>query len=98
LDLWASNKKLIELQNSDPEINLSKELFQQWKDSYKIDTNILRKAFSSTELDLLAKFDKTVHDNFENFNNSKQIDFWKTNEWEELNTDATKILKKLNEK
>ncbi len=97
IQLWSSKEEQLDYQKSVPFAQVSNELFGQWDDFYTPDTEVIKEAFSSTELELLSKFDirlteiaKVLHGNI------AYIDtFIETTEWKELNLLATEILRGL---
>ncbi len=100
LELWSSKVEQIKYQESQTDINVTEELFQQWDDLFIIDSKEIKEPFTNQEFELLVQFDKLIHDNYEKLNQNfmKLNDFVETDEWKELNLLATKILKELNEK
>ncbi|RIJ46728.1 hypothetical protein D1614_17525 [Maribellus luteus] len=100
LELWSSKVEQIKYQESQADINVTEELFQQWNDLFIVDSKEIRETFSNQEFALLVQFDKQIHDNYEKLNQNfiELNDFVETDEWKELNLLATKIFKELNEK
>jgi hypothetical protein len=100
LELWSSKSEQLEFQKSQPDTNVTEELFLQWNDLFLLDSEEIRTVFSSKEFYLLSQFDKLTRANYKNLkgNFPKIIDFIKTEEWKELKFAASKILTELNEK
>ncbi len=97
LKLWTSKNGQIELQKSNEEENITVDLFQQWKDFYRIDNRIIDEAFNESEKELLESFDKSLLISQEKFENDypKLTEFQKTNDWQVLNRLAVEIIKEL---
>jgi len=97
LQLWSSKEEQLEYQKSVPIAQVSNELFGQWEDFYTPDTEVIREAFSTTELELLTKFENRLTEIAEMLNgNIAYIDkFIETTEWKELNLLASEILRGL---
>jgi len=97
LELWSSKDKQKELQDSNPEINITKELFDQWND-FKIETpEILNEVFHENERIAIKEFDKVLNKNNEilkiNYPNLKV--FVNTMNWYKINNLAIVTLKKI---
>lgn len=97
LELWSSKSEQLELQKTQPDTNVSEELFLQWRDFYVVDSEIIKESFSSQELKILAKFDNTIKKSFEEFDEKipEFRDFIQTDIWKELNSLAKDILTNL---
>lgn len=97
LKLWTSKEIQLELQDSDNDLNLLQELFQQWENNYRIDNKIIEEAFNDTEEELLKTFDESIMTCNEKFKGDfPQLDeFQKTNDWKVLNQLAIEIYKEI---
>ena len=97
LKLWTSKEVQFELQDSDNDLNLLQELFQQWENNYRIDNKIIEEAFNDTEEELLKTFDESIMTCNEKFKGDfPQLDeFQKTNDWKVLNQLAIEIYKEI---
>lgn len=73
------------------------ELFGQWEDFNTPDTEVIKEAFSSSEVELFKKFDIKLTEVAKVLNgNIAYIDkFVETNKWKELNLFASEILRVL---
>jgi hypothetical protein len=97
LELWTSKERQLESQETESDVNLSQELFQQWGNVYRIDSRIIEEAFSELENEFLKTFDETVITSYEKFGDSfPDINkFQKTNDWKVLNQLAIEIIKEI---
>lgn len=97
IQLWSSKEEQLEYQKSVPIAQVSNELFMQWTDFYTPDAEVIKEAFTSTELELLTKFNIRLTEIAKVLNgNIAYIDkFIGTNEWKELNLLASEILRDL---
>lgn len=97
LKLWTSKEIQLELQDSDNDLNLLQELFQQWENNYRIDNKIIEEAFNDSEKELLKTFDESIMTCNEKFKGDfPQLDeFQKTNDWKVLNQLAIEIYKEI---
>jgi hypothetical protein len=97
LKLWTSKEIQLELQDSDNDLNLLQELFQQWENNYRIDNKIIGEAFNDSEKELLKTFDESIITCNEKFKGDfPQLDeFQKTNDWKVLNQLAIEIYKEI---
>lgn len=100
LELWTSKERQLDLQETENDVNLAQELFQQWDAMYRIDGRILQQAFSELDNELLKTFDKTLIISNEKFGDSFPDinEFQKTNDWRVLNQLAIEIIKKIKQK
>lgn len=100
LELWSSKSEQTDFQKSQPDNNVTEELFEKWNDLFVVDLEAIKSAFSARELELLTQFDKLIQDNNNQRNGifSQLSDFMETDEWKELNSSAKEILNKLNKK
>lgn len=100
LELWSSKTEQLEIQNSQPDTNLTEELFLQWKELFIAGSDEIKEVFTAKEFELLTQFDKTIFKNYENLNENFVTlnEFVETLDWKELNLLATKILNELNKK
>ena len=97
INLWASKDQQLDFHRKSPELNISEELFYQWKDSYTTDSEDFKDSFQVKELNLLALFDmeltkifNRINPNIPDFN-----DFVETEDWRRLNSIAKEILNEL---
>ncbi len=97
LKLWTSKEIQLELQDSDNDLNLLQELFQQWENNYRIDNKIIEETFNDFEKELLKTFDESIMTCNEKFKGDfPQLDeFQKTNDWKVLNQLAIEIYKEI---
>jgi hypothetical protein len=97
LKLWTSEEFQLELQDSDKDLNLLHELFQQWENNYRIDNKIIEEAFNDAEKELLNTFDESIITCKEKFKGDvPQLDeFQKTNDWRVLHQLAIEIYKEI---
>jgi len=97
LKFWTSKDGQIESQESNEDENITIDLFQRWKDFYRIDNKIINEIFSESEKELLASFDKSLLICEEKFkgNYPKLTDFQKTNDWQILNRQSIGIINEI---
>ncbi len=97
LELWASKDKQKKLQESNSEINITEELFNQWKD-YNIDKpNFLNEVFQLEERIAINQFDKVLNQKNELLNESypRLHEFIDTEGWKKINGLAKETLIKI---
>jgi len=94
LKLWSSKKEQLEYQESDPSINVSSELFEQWNDFYTSDSEVLTEAFTPKQLNQLEKFDTelTIRSNPSNNALPNIIEYMKKEDWKVLNSLSIELL------
>jgi len=97
LKFWSSKNRQVESQESNEEDNIMFDLFQQWKDFYRIDNRIIDEIFNESEKKLLESFNNSLSISDEKFSEKypKLTDFQKTNDWQVLNRLATEIIKEI---
>ncbi|WP_340114201.1 hypothetical protein [Maribellus mangrovi] len=93
LDVWASKERQINFQKSVPESNITKLLFEEWDNYFKIDSSILNEAFTEREIELLNSFDQAITRCFEKIKDEipSLKEFQETNDFNVLNSVALKI-------
>lgn len=97
LKLWSSKTKQLELQKSNPEINMTAELFSQWND-YNINRpGFLNEVFQLEQRIAIKLFDKILNEKNELFTESyPNLDEFITSEcWNEINNLAKDTLVKI---
>ena len=94
LNLWSSKEEQLEYQESDPSINVSSELFEQWNDFYTSDSEVLTEAFTPEEVSLLEKFDAelTIRSNPSDNTPPNIIEYMETEDWKALNSLSIELL------
>lgn len=100
LELWSSKREQLEFQKSQPDTNVTEELFQQWIDLFLVDSEEIKSVFSTKEFENLVQFNRVVQNSYEKHKGNfiSLNDFVETDEWNGLNLSATIILKRLNKK
>lgn len=97
LDLWSSKDKQLEYQKRLPDQNFLEELFYQWINSYKSDSEDFKDVFQIEELNLFSLFNQELEIIFYRLD-LRIIDFdsfVNTIDWKRLNLIAKDILKEL---
>ena len=97
LELWGSKEKQIELQKSNSEINITEELFSQWKDYNINKPELANEIFKLEERIAIKQFDKIINEKNELFfkNYPKLKDFIGSESWNEISNLAKETLKKI---
>jgi hypothetical protein len=92
--LWAHKDQQIEYKKKFPEINLSEELFYQWRDSFVDDSEDFKNSFRAKELNILNLFDWEITKILTQFNSEipEYSFFVETDNWRKLNSIAKEIL------
>ena len=97
LDLWTSQEKQLEFEDSEIDSNPLQELFLQWEIFYRIDYKIIEEAFNDSEKELLKTFDRAIITSKDKLNGDfpSLDEFQKTNDWRVLNKLAIEIRKEI---
>jgi len=95
IKLFGSEDYLIELQRNNYNLNILRELINQWNDFYLPESETIPELFTENELDLIVDFDKTLKEKQKTIIDETIEDLKSNPDWKIINEKAKRTINEM---